>query len=225
MLAADPKPTDGQAAVQAAANPSVAPKSSDSPPPQQQQASDAKTQPAEQNGAAEQKPGDAKVDLTKAEAKVEPKKPNAPDKYDFKAEKGLEFDAPVLQAYSDVARELDLSQEAAQKVLDKVAPVLHQRQVERVQEIRAEWTKASESDAEFGGDRFPMTQKVVDQAVAQFGDPELVQLLAETGLRTHPAVVRMFRKVGLSVGEDAIATGGPPVGELGLAQRLNPSMK
>src|SRR5690606_12960663 len=47
-----------------------------------------------------------------------------PESYEFKAPEGRTFDAEVLKAYSEVARELKLPQESAQKVLDKVAPVL-----------------------------------------------------------------------------------------------------
>ena len=35
-----------------------------------------------------------------------------------------ELDPEVLTAFGDVAKELDLPQDAAQKVLDKVAPVI-----------------------------------------------------------------------------------------------------
>ena len=43
-----------------------------------------------------------------------------------------ELDPEVVTAFGDVAKELDLSQDAAQKVLDKVAPVLQRRQAQAV---------------------------------------------------------------------------------------------
>ena len=175
-------------------------------------------------GAAEQ-PGDVKPGETKApEAKVEPKKLNAPEKYEFKAEKGREFDDQVLKVYGDVARELDLSQEAAQKVLDKVAPVLHQRSVERIQAIRAEWTRQSETDKEIGGDAFPANLKVANEALARFGTPGLVQLLNESGLSNHPEMIRAWAKVGRGTGEDGFVPGGKQSAQKDLAHRLSPTL-
>ena len=51
------------------------------------------------------------------------------------------LDPEVLTAFGEVAKELDLSQDAAQKVLDKVAPVIQARQAEQVEKAREEWAK------------------------------------------------------------------------------------
>ena len=51
----------------------------------------------------------------------------APDEYEFNAQVADapdELDPEVLTAFGEVAKELDLPQDAAQKVLDKMAPVI-----------------------------------------------------------------------------------------------------
>ena len=66
-------------------------------------------------------------------------KEGAPDKYEFNAKVAdapEELDPEVLTAFGDVAKELDLPQEAAQKVLDKVAPVMQARQAKAVEDAK-----------------------------------------------------------------------------------------
>ncbi len=62
--------------------------------------------------ATESKAAD-NVTETKAET------PKAPEKYEFKAPEGREFDSEVVKNFSEVARELNLTQDAAQKILAK----------------------------------------------------------------------------------------------------------
>ena len=61
----------------------------------------------------------------------------APEKYEFNpkvADAPNELDPEVLTAFGDVAKELNLPQEAAQKVLDKVAPVIQARQAKAIEQ-------------------------------------------------------------------------------------------
>lgn len=142
----------------------------------------------------------------------------APDKYEFKAAEGQEFDAQVLAAYGDVATELGLSQEAAQKVLDKVAPVLHQRQLEGLQAVRDQWAEIARTDKEFGGDKLPESMAVAKQALQRFGSPQLVAWLNESGLGNHPEMIRAWWKAGLAIAEERVVmpsadgTASPRVG-------------
>ena len=77
----------------------------------------------------------------------------APEKYEFNnkvADAPDELDPEVLTAFGDVAKELNLPQEAAQKVLDKVAPVIQARQAKAIEQTKVEWANQSKSDEEFG---------------------------------------------------------------------------
>ena len=47
-----------------------------------------------------------------------------------------ELDSEVLTAFGEVAKDLDLPQEAAQKVLDKVAPVIQAKQAKVVEQAK-----------------------------------------------------------------------------------------
>ena len=109
----------------------------------------------------------------------------APEKYEFNdkvADAPEVLDPEVLTAFGEVAKELDLPQEAAQKVLDKVAPVIQARQAEQVEKARIEWAEESQSDEEFGGESFESNIEVAKSALNAFGTDPFKQLLQESGL-------------------------------------------
>ena len=151
--------------------------------------------------------------------------PKAPEKYEFKAGDGQTYDAEVMGAFADAARELDLSQDDAQKVLDKVAPVMAARQAQALEAMRNEWTETSRSDKEFGGDKLPENLAVAKKAMDQFGTPELRTLLNESGLGNHPEVIRLLYRAGKAISEDAsVVTGGRSTPLASAAQRMYPGM-
>ena len=144
----------------------------------------------------------------------------APDKYEFNAKVADapdELDPEVLTAFGEVAKDLDLPQEAAQKVLDKVAPVIQAKQAKAVEQARANWATESQSDEEFGG------EEEVD-----FGTDALKSLLSESGLGNHPEVIRFMYRAGKAISEDgyvgnsqgANAKGGVPKDFNGIADAL-----
>jgi hypothetical protein len=137
----------------------------------------------------------------------------APEKYEFTAEQGKEFDPEVLTAFSEVAKELNLPQDAAQKLLDKMAPTIVARQMEQLDVVRNEWSQASQSDKEFGGDKLQENLAVAKKALDSFGTPELRSLLNESGLGNNPEVIRFMFRAGKAISEDrfvAATTGANP---------------
>lgn len=133
----------------------------------------------------------------------------APEKYeDFKAPEGAAFDAKVIEQFSEVAKELNMPQEAAQKMLDKVAPVLAARQAEQIEAARNAWAEAAKTDKEFGGDHLDANLAVARKALDVYGSPELRTLLNQSGLGNHPEVIRMMVRAGKSISEDKVVTGG-----------------
>lgn len=137
----------------------------------------------------------------------------APEKYEFKAPEGREFDAEVMQTYTEVAKELNLTQEAAQKMLDKLAPVLEGRQTQQVESIRNGWAEASKADKEFGGEKLSENLAFAQKALNQFGSPELRSLLNESGLGNHPELIRLMVRAGKAISEDRYVGGSPASGK------------
>ena len=136
----------------------------------------------------------------------EAKKEGAPDKYEFNdkvADAPEVLDPDVLTAFGEVAKELDLPQDSAQKVLDKVAPVIQARQAKVVEEVKLEWANDSKSDEEFGGENLNANLEIAKSSLKAFGTDALKDLLQESGLGNHPEVIRFMYRAGKAISEDS----------------------
>ena len=141
------------------------------------------------------------------EPKAEDKPQGAPEAYEFKAPEGQEYDPGVIEKFSAVSKELNLSQEAAQKVLDKMGPALATRQENAIAAARAEWVAATKADSEIGGAELAQKIALANTTFEKFGTPELKTLLETTGLGDHPELIRWAHRVGKAMSEDGIAPG------------------
>lgn len=148
------------------------------------------------------------AEVTKTEGEQEKKPEGAPESYAFKAPEGVSFDDGVIGAFSEVAKELNLPQDAAQKVLDKMAPVIQARQMEQFEAARNQWAEATKADKEFGGEKLDENLATAKKALDTFGTPEFRALLNESGLGNHPEVIRVFYRAGKAISEDRFVTGG-----------------
>ncbi|WP_323026539.1 protease [Castellaniella sp.] len=149
----------------------------------------------------------------------------APEKYEFQAPEGTEaFDSQVLDAFSAVAKDLNLPQEQAQQILDKMTPVIQARQVEQLQAAHDQWIQAAETDKEFGGEKLQENMAVAKKALDTFGSPELRTLLNQSGLGNHPEIIRAFYRAGKAISEDRFIPSGQANAAAGAnAKRLYPN--
>ena len=104
-------------------------------------------------------------------------------------------------------RALNLPQDKAQLMLDKMQPVLVQRQTEQLQAASIEWANSARTDQEIGGERFQENLGVAKKAMEAYASPELRQLLNESTLGNNPEVIRLFYRVGKDMSEDRLVTG------------------
>lgn len=134
----------------------------------------------------------------------------APESYDFTAPDGKSFDSETIAAFSEVAKELNLSQDAAQKVLDKMAPAMEAKMTRAMDAARVQWETEAKSDKEFGGEQIAQNVALAKKALDEFGTPELRTLLNETGLGNHPEIIRAFYRAGKAISEDRFVGGKAP---------------
>lgn len=160
------------------------------------------------------KAGDDTVDGADKDKKPE----GAPERYEaFKMPDGIELDAAALAEFEPVARELNLTQEQAQKLVDLEA----KRRVDAAaaqakawgDQVQA-WGAAAENDPEIGGTKFTENLALAKTALDKFGSPELKAALDATGAGNHPEFIRAFVKIGKAMAEDVIV-GGPKGGAKG----------
>jgi hypothetical protein len=186
-------------------------------------------QQAQADGQAKQTDGDGKKPDGQQQGDDKSKQQQqakAPEKYeDFKVPDGVTLDTKAVEAFSPLFRELNLTQDQAQKLVDVQAKVLsdaataYQAQLkddafalEQVGAVlgnqRESWGKALKADGEIGGKDYDKNVQTAQRAIARFGSPELKNILKTTGLGNHPEFVRFCLKVGHTVTEDSTALGG-----------------
>lgn len=173
-------------------------------------------QPAQQDGENPSVDGEGQQekaenqDGEQQKTEKEQKQEGAPEKYEFHAGEGVELDAEALKDFEPVARELNLTNEQAQKLVDaypKILAGVQQRQADAWQAQTEEWAATVKADKEIGGDKLTANLGVAQRALDTFGTPELKEYLNGTGLGNHPELVKAFVKVGKAMSEDGVVTG------------------
>lgn len=115
------------------------------------------------------------------------------------------------EAFLEIAKELNIPQAGVQKMVDfytqNLIPQLIQEQQAFVDNQNNEWRDACEK--ELGRTGIDMAKS----AYQQFATPELTEMLNQTGLGSHPALVRMFAEIGKQLGEGSLIKGGAAAGQ------------
>lgn len=166
-------------------------------------------------------PDDAKPDSDKPEG--------APEKYEFQLPEGVVLDERALQAFEPAFRDLNLTNEQAQKLAERFLELRtsEAEATEQAYQQQAEtWGKQTREDPEIGGAEFDKNVVTAQRAIAAFASDDFKALLNTTGLGNHPELVKFCVRIGKAMGEDGVAGVGSPAGQgLTRAQKLYPSMQ
>ncbi|MCW1826506.1 peptidase [Enterobacter asburiae] len=163
-----------------------------------------------QSGAEGDKPQEDKAADGDKPKDKEQKQEGAPEKYEFQAGEGVELDTEALKDFEPVARELNLTNEQAQKLVDaypKILAGVQQRQAEAWQAQTEQWAADVKADKEIGGDKLTANLSAAQRALDLFGGPVLKEYLNTTGLGNHPDLVKAFVKIGKAMSEDGMVDG------------------
>lgn len=175
--------------------------------------------------SAETSETEAQAETTEAEtSEAETEKvEGAPEEYaDFTMPEGIELDTELTDQFKATAKELNLTQDQAQKVIE-LGAAMRQRDAEAIVALREDWITQTKSDPEIGGDKLDATLATAKRAVSAYGSQQFIDLLNQSGLGNHPEVVRFMANVGKTVAEDnkVVTNGNPnPTGHQSLAGRL-----
>ncbi len=167
----------------------------------------AETPAAEQTPteAPTEAPTDKPAEGTETEAKKDEPQ-GAPEEYaEFTMPEGVEFDAELGGDIKAIAKELNLTQDQAQKLADlglKHGQKAASTQVEQLAKARETWANEAKADKEFGGEKFGENMATAKKAVDAYASSALKDLLNQTGLGNHPEMIRLFHKVGQAISED-----------------------
>ena len=142
-------------------------------------------------------------------SEAEPQAPAAPEAYDpFVDADGKPYDAELVKGFSDVARELNLSQENAQKVFGSVVPAAREYLKQDLVRQATQWSEDAARDQEFGGEHFKANLGIAASAYNAYASDGLKQIVAQSGLGNHPEFIRLFYRVGKAMQQDKGVTGG-----------------
>jgi hypothetical protein len=159
--------------------------------------------------------------IGEAEAAVTP-----PDDYDLTPPEGYELDAQMADAFKPVAKELNLSQEQAQGLVEKFGPKMFaqigEKQATQWKALQKQWAGEAKSDPDFGGKNLEASLSNVAKARDYLG-PEFAAAVKLLGGNNHPALLKGLAKVGLALGEDTPGFGKPHGSTKSTAQILYPN--
>jgi hypothetical protein len=150
-----------------------------------------------------------------AQPKPDEEATGAPESYaDFTlpegVPEGMVLEPESTSAFKEVAKAYNLSQAQAQKFVDLAAGLVkktltgfQEAAVERIET----WATQAKADPVVGGKDFEQNVQIAQQAIAQFGDPELEALYNEFGLGNNPALVRFCYRIGKAMNEGTFVQG------------------
>lgn len=125
--------------------------------------------------------------------------PESAEKYELTKPEGVEFDPAIEKDFKGIAHQLHLTQAQVAGLQQWFMgspmgnPDIASEKLEQITErdLRAEW-----------GGAFDFNMKLAQRAVKEVGGKDVYDLLHATGLGNHPAIVRMFHRLGREYAED-----------------------
>lgn len=159
-----------------------------------------------------------KSDATKTDGKPSP----TPEKYEFKAPdgwdgKGWELDPAIIDRATPMFKELGLTQDQAQKLVNFYATESaqdHERTLGLVAKQSETWMNEAKADKDIGHKLDSDVKVTMGRALDAIGDPALVKSFKETmdltGVGNNIAFIKTFYKLAQRYTEGQHVSGGGP---------------
>lgn len=119
---------------------------------------------------------------------------------------GYSADEELSGEFSQAARELNLNQKGAQRMVD-LASKLVQKQVSQWATHVKGLADSARTDPDIGGAKFEPTVKAARGVITRFGNPAFRSMLDQYGVGSHPEMIRFLSKIGASLSETPAVTG------------------
>lgn len=197
--------------------------------------SDAEKQEAEEKQAEEKRlletPEDKLTDEEKArkseivKSNEEKNKGKSPEKYDFKVPEGMTLDQGLADKVTPILREMNVSQEMAQKLVDIYSAHVKEQTAKQVDEAekreQEEFNKyvseAYKETIEALGTDVKQALSYVARVRNKFFSKETREILAATGLSNNKHLILDLIKIGKIISEDQVVSGKPEIPGAGKA--------
>jgi len=132
-------------------------------------------------------------------------------KLDLKIPEGSHLTQATVDEIVSLAKEQGLSQEVAQKLLDREANVLTQfveKQKEIFEQQGDEWYKEVEAHPVLGGDNLKQTSLYVKSAFDKFAPEAMREFFKDSPYRNNPVMVELFYNIGKAMDNDKLVLSG-----------------
>ena len=199
------------AAAQPQPTPSPPPTSPTTTPPPSA-TSEPQAKPDATEGSADGEPS-----LLSKEAEAPPSRQGAPEKYEFKAPEGFDLDEASINEVTPVFKNLKLSNDEAQSLVDlyaKVSKEASEAPVKFWKETQQKWLDEVRADPEIG-DKIELVKTTVNKALMTYLSPKEVanfrHAMNYTGAGNNPTFIRVLYKLTSQLVEGGEVRGGGPV--------------
>jgi len=143
---------------------------------------------------------------------------------DFKLPEGMVLDKEITGEFKTLAKELNLNQEAAQKLVDLQSKFVKQSAdaaQSQFNQIKEDWKTQTRKAV---GQEFDKEMGYAARVRDRFGSPEFNQFLEETGMGNHPGLASLLIKIGKAISEDNVESGRGAPEKKSDAQLFYPNM-
>lgn len=145
------------------------------------------------------------VDEQEQAKETEQQQQTVPEHYVLKNANGEDVEPQELEMMSRMFKDVNLSQEQAQKLYsayEKEQGSFIEQSQKEFNKMRDDWFNQTISDPQLGGQNIGQTKLCIKRVMQQCGNKELSEFLNKTGLGFNPAMVRFMTKVGELLGND-----------------------
>jgi len=147
--------------------------------------------------------------------KKEEAKELPPEKYEIKVPEGMTLDSDTLDMFTPIFKELGITQEGAQKLVDAYVPLIQsttektrKESMSAYKQLVDGWKSETMKELGVGSEK---ELSYCGKAIQKFGNNELREILNETGLGNHKSLVSFMAKVGKTISEDTFVDSGKPM--------------
>lgn len=148
-----------------------------------------------------------------------------PETYEFTMPDGMELDQALADAATPVFKELNLTQEQADKLTGLIAEQ-RQNEAQASQDAFAkqldDWATELKNDSDVGGEKFDENAAIARTAVDKLGSDALKELFDSTGIGNHPEMFKFALAVGKLLSEDQPGSGTGGAGDQAIEDRMYP---
>lgn len=179
-------------------------------------------------------PNPSQTPETKPSTEAKPDAPTVPEKYEFKAPEGFELNADLIAKAEPIFKELGLTQDAAQKLIDfygDAAKAAEEAPYAAYEDMRKGWRDSVVKDPVLGNGKDGLKPEVaatIGRAIDSLPAADAAafrEAMTMTGAGDNPAFIKAFHALASKLGEGTLVTGaGPsPAGQRPSGTRPSPA--